>query len=427
MLFLVLVMFLFVGCVEVEEKGEIDEIENDVSVISVENKSIVAVDNIGVVVVDKNGGDTLSKNYAQDGDTIKKVISPIQISKSEKVQEGDLIISSGEYVIKDTNFKLRGNLIVNGTGKLIVQNSDLFFEQEYSQQFRVYIRDKARLEMKDVKLHTGGKWFNFQYEDLAHVVFNNVHGEDCCIPWHGASGDSEFFISDSTVGLTLSSNVKIVAVNSSLFFELVLTNVSGVFELPQGFKKKYDLSIGTLGNELGVMEIHAINSTFTDWGSTLDKNTNVTFVNSKMTIGLNAGSDWEKSNVVVQVADLKTKTYEDYFLVYDTNRLHLVNTFVRDWYPQAFNSAHVEIVDSDLADLQSNSGNAIIVVRNSVSSLAIARENVSYQFYDSTITGDVVAHDTAQIYLYDTKVDGVIKEVGGGKVFVDGKRYVSGR
>ena len=359
------------------------------------------------------------KNTNSQNDDIIRVDKRV-----EKKIEGDLIISSGEYVIKDTNFKLRGNLIVNGSGKLIVQNSALFFEQEYSQQFRVYIRDRGGLEMKDVELHTQGKWFNFQYEDGAHVVFKNVHGEDCCSPWHGASGDSEFFISDSTVGLTLSSNVRVAAANSNLFFELVLTNVSGIFELPQGYTEKYDLLIP---NENGVMKIDTVHSTFTDWGSTLDKNTNVTFVNSKMTIGINAGSDWEKSEVIVKVKDLKTKTYEDYVLDYDTNTLHLVHTFVRDWYPQAFNNARVEIEDSDLADLQSNSGNAIIVVRNSVSSLAIARENVSYQFYDSTIMGDVVAHDTAQIYLYDTKVDGVIKEVGGGKVFVDGKRYVSGR
>ena len=50
MLFLVLVMFLFVGCVEVEEKGEIDEIENDVSVISVENKKFGKKKSFGTII-----------------------------------------------------------------------------------------------------------------------------------------------------------------------------------------------------------------------------------------------------------------------------------------------------------------------------------------------------------------------------------------
>ena len=52
----------------------------------------------------------------------------------------------------------------------------------------------------------------------------------------------------------------------------------------------------------------------------------------------------------------------------------------------------------------------------------MAREKVTYKIYDSTITGEVVAHDDAAIYLYNTKVQGKIKEVGKWKIFVDGKR-----
>ena len=347
------------------------------------------------------------------------VLATPAVPKQEQNHIGDLIVSEGTKTIENTILTIKGNIFVNGTGTLIVKNSELIFDQEFSQQYRFYVQQNASLLFENVELDTKGKWFNFHYDGSPQVTFINVHGNDCCLPWHGSSENTRFTIEDSTVGLTLSQNVKIKADNSSLFFELVLTNVSGTFELPQEYREKYDLVIP---NQNGIMEIHVTNSTFTDWGSTLDRDTNITFVNSKMTIGINAGSDWQKPAPHVTVRDLKSETYLDYKLEFDTNHLHLVNTYVRDWYPQAFNHAVVEIDDSDLADLQFSSGDATIIVRNSVSSLAIARQNVTYKIYNSEITGDVVAHDDAEIYLYDTDVEGVIKEEGNGKVVVDGKR-----
>ncbi len=357
---------------------------------------------------------------------IKKIYEPQIISKEqpreeatafpkkEQIHNGDLIISEGTYFINNTKFTLNGNLIVNGTAKLLVTDSELYFQQEYNQQFRVYVSDRAAIHFENVKLITQGKWFNFQYEDNPKITFKKVWGEDCCIPWHGSGGNARFFITDSTIGLTLSQNVKVIAANSSLFFELVLANVTGTFELPQEYRKNYNL---TIPNEKGVMEIHATNSTFTDWGTTLDKYTNITFMNSKMTIGINAGADWQKPNPFVKAQNLKTKTYADHKLDIDTNHLHLINTFVRDWYPQAFNKATLEIEDSDLADLQWSGGEATLIVRRSSMMIAIAREHVTYEIYDSHIKQDVIAHDEAKIYLYNTTVEGQIKEIGKGKVY----------
>ncbi|HIH42904.1 TPA: hypothetical protein HA246_04635 [Candidatus Woesearchaeota archaeon] len=336
---------------------------------------------------------------------------------------GDLIVTNREHIINNTKFVIKGNIFVNGTGKLIVKDSELVFNQDFNQQFRVYIQDNAMLDFENVKLTTDGKWFNFQYNNNPQIKFKNVHGEGCCSPWHGSSDNVKFDIKESTVGLTLSQNVKVDAVESSLFFELVMTNTSGTFNLPKGHVDDYSLKIPN--NENNLMQIDVKNSEFTDWGTTLDKYTNITFVDSKMTIGINAGSDWERKesqNAYVKVSGLKTKTYPDFSLDFDTNKLRLINTFTRDWYPQAFNNATIEISDSDLADLQNYGGTSRAIVRNSNAMIAIARENVTYYFYDSIINQDVIAHDNANIYLYNTKVKGRILENGNGKVWVDGKR-----
>ena len=338
---------------------------------------------------------------------------------------GDLVVTNREHIINNTKFVIKGNIFVNGTGRLIVRDSELVFNQDYNQQFRVYIQDNAMLDFENVKLTTNGKWFNFLYNNNPQIKFKNVHGEDCCLPWHGSSDNSRFDIKESTVGLTLSQNVKIDAVDSSLFFELVMTNSTGTFNLPKGHVDDYTLKIPN--NENNLMQIAVKNSEFTDWGTTLDKYTDITFIDSKMTIGINAGSDWSRSesqNAYVKVSGLKTKTYDDFSLDFDTNKLHLINTFTRDWYPQAFNNATIEISDSDLADLQNYGGTSRAIVRNSNAMIAIARENVTYYFYDSVINQDAIAHDNANIYLYNTKVNGKLIEDGNGKVWVDGKRWI---
>jgi len=334
--------------------------------------------------------------------------------------DGTLIVDKGTYLVNSTKLTLNGNLIVNGTGELVVKDSELIFLQDYNQQYRVVVTEDASLLMENVKLSTGSKWFNFYYDKRAKATLNNVFGDDCCTPWHGSSDNATFLIKNSMIGLTVNQNVNVIAENSSLFFELVLANVSGTYTLPQGFMERYDLEI--VNNENAMIKISAKNSEFTDWGATLDKYTDITFRNSKMTIGINAGSDWSRPSPKVQVSGLKNKVYDDYPLEVDTNKLRLINTFVRDWYPQAWNGAQIEISNSDLADIANSGQDSTIIIRNSKASIATAREQVTYKFYDSAIEGDVIAHDDSKIYLYNTKVKGKMFETGNGMIFVNDER-----
>lgn len=335
---------------------------------------------------------------------------------------GDLVVTN-TMLINHSTALLKGNLIVNGTGRLIVKDSDIHFTQDYNQQYKFIATSNAKIDFENVRLYTGGKWFNLNYYDNATVDFKNVSGEDCCLPWHSSSNNATFHISDSTIGLTMSENVNIHAERSKMFIELVLTNVTGTFRLPKGHVDHFTLNIKN--SAASNIKLDISDSEFTSWGTTLDKHTNVTLVDTYITIGLNAGSDWKNNpSPTVKVSDLKAKNYSDYSLIYDTNRLRLVNTQVTSWYPQAWNNATVEISNSDLADVQFNGGTSTVIIRNSTASIAIAREKVTYRFYNSVIEQDVIAHDNSEIYLHNTTVKGQLIETGNGKIFIDGKRLV---
>jgi len=100
---------------------------------------------------------------------------------------------------------------------------------------------------------------------------------------------------------------------------------------------------------------------------------------------MNAGLGTEAPEEKIVLSGLKGKRY-DYFAVdYDTNHLELVNSTVTRWYPQVFGGSVLEISDSDLADLQWNGGDSVIIVRNCTVSIAYAMQEVDYYIYNSTI------------------------------------------
>ncbi len=346
----------------------------------------------------------------------------------EERHEGDLIVSEGTYLIEGTRFIIDGDIVVNGTGRLVVRDSELHFEQEHDSQYRLragswaspWNHGRAEVVFEDVKIFTGGKWMYFEYGPEARVEMDGVVPWDDNIPWHSAGGNSEIVVRDSVVGLTLNGNSSVEAEESDLFLELVFTNYSGVYTLPKGPVEEFDLEIG---NEEGAVRVRTRGCEFRGWGATLDCLANVTFVDSELTIGMNAGTWWGyEERPSVRASGLKAWRYEDFELLFDTNLLHLINTEVTGWHPQAFNGATVEVEDSDLADVRWSKQDSMVVVRRSTALMAFASENVTYEFHDSRINGDVTATEGSKIFLYNTFVKGEMREVGGGEIYVDGKR-----
>lgn len=65
----------------------------------------------------------------------------------------------------------------------------------------------------------------------------------------------------------------------------------------------------------------------------------------------------------------------------------------------------------------------MVTARSCSLEIAYAMQEVTYRIYDSTILGDVTAIDDFNIYLYNTRVEGSIAEIGNGQVFIDGEPY----
>lgn len=358
----------------------------------------------------------------QTQETMQPIDAPFQnpFTKLQgEVHQGDLVIENEIYEIIDKKFVLEGNLIIKDSGKVIIKNSELGFLQRYNNHYGIEVHDHSSLIMDNVKIKTNKKWLTANFNDYAEVTFNKVTSWDDNIPWYNARKDSKVSITESTIGITVSERTEVDAINSNLFFELIFDESQGEINFPIGYVKDFAMDVE---NGQGTYSISAKDTTL-KWGATLNKNSDITFTNTKLTLGINAGSS-NKKEPSIKVSDLKAKKYSDFTLNFDTNRIKLINTEVTSWYPQAFQEATLEITYSDLADLQWNSGNAHVIVRDSTSSMVFGRDNVQYDIYDSKIKGDIVATDNSKIYLYNTRVDGDLKEINSGEIYVDGKRWV---
>lgn len=352
----------------------------------------------------------------------QKIESAVPVYQNKIEFDQDLVISSGVREFSDAHLIFKGNVIVSGTGKLVISNARMDFRQGHNFHYYLYGKDNARIEFDNVYASTNGKWMLFDYRGDSSVKINNFSSKDSNVPWHGTGENAVLDVTNSKVGVTTWSNVTLRASDSDLFLELGFVSAKGTFKLPLGHVDEFKIEVPN--DEGDTLTVDVKNSTFRAWGTTLFRKSDITFVDTKITIGIDAGADWSiwpgPLDPYVKVADLKAKKYDDFELKYDTNMLRLINTEVTSWYPQAFRDATVEISNSDLADVSSNGQNARLIIRNSTAQIAVARESVTYEFYDSTIDGDVVAQDNGKIYLYNTKVGGVITQKDNGKVYVNG-------
>lgn len=334
--------------------------------------------------------------------------------------DGDWVISDYQ-LIENTLLNVNGRILLEGEGHLVLRNCYLNFEQEYNNQYGIQggsWEDEGvqKVDFKDVVFDSNGKWMYVWYLGSVDATYDNVKCRQLNIPWHMVAKNAKMTAHDTDIGITFADNGTMTASDSDLFIELVLRNCSGMYSLPLGDvdELSYEFEMGS-----STMSFETTGCSFREWGVTLDYLTDIRFTDTKLTIGLNAGTNPNGEIEPVVVSDLEAGETEYKELVFDSNIIELVDCNVVSWYPQAFNGAVVDISDSYLADVQWNSADSTIIVRDSTAYMAHAKENVTYVFYDSVINGDVTATDNSEIYLLNTDVKGKITETGGGVVFID--------
>jgi hypothetical protein len=336
--------------------------------------------------------------------------------------EGDLIVTD-VYEITDTLFTIDGSIIVQGDGKLIVNDSEIRFNQASNNQYHIEVGEwgsegSPEVYLDNVRLNTNGKWMYASYTGNTKLTIINCRYGGT--PWHSASMNTKITLRNSDIGLTVGNNVSLKAENCNLFLEYVLKNCSGTYTMPKGAVDSLDF-VFDMGKE--TLKVETTGCRFTAWGVTLDHDTDITYKDTEITIGMNAGTSPNEKIKHVKLSNLKAQRYDDFDVTCDTNHLHLINSKVVSWYPQVFNGLTLEVEDSDLADVQWNGSNSTVIVRDCTASIAYAKDNVTYRFVDSTIQGEVTATQNSVIYLNNTNVRGKIYEYDNGQVFIDGAPY----
>lgn len=338
--------------------------------------------------------------------------------------DGDWIITDYQ-IIEDTMLDIDGSIRLEGDGHLVLRNCYMNFQQDFNNEHHIQggsWEDEGvqKIDFKDVIIDSNGKWMYVWYLGSVEASYDNVKCKELNIPWHMVAKNAKLTAHDTDIGITFADNGTMTASDSDLFIEMVLRNCSGEYSLPLGSVEElsYEFDMGS-----STMSFDTTGCSFREWGVTLDYLTDIRFVDSKLTIGLNAGTNPSGEIEPVVVSGLKAQEYDYLELVFDSNIIELMECDVVSWYPQAFNGATVDVSDSYLADVQWNSADSIMIVRNCTAYMAFAKENVTYVFYDSVINGEVTATENSMIYLVNTEVKGKTTEKNNGKVFIDEEPY----
>ena len=350
-------------------------------------------------------------------------VAPSNYPKTMSVSE-DWVVEDYQLV-EETLITLDADLIVKGEGKLVLRDCYLNITMDFNKEHHIRVgnwgsEESPELVLENVHIDTNYIWMNAALTGRSKTRYVNVTYKDPNMPWHGMSSNAELDVINSGIGVTCEGNATVRALNSNVFFELMFNDINGIYKMPRGYLEEQDYVVAS-GNDRMVIE--TTGCTFRDWGVTLDFNTNITFVDTRITIGMNVGLGVAPPEDTVYLSGLKSGFYDFFEVDYHTNHLTLVNSEVTYWYPQAWDGAIVEITDSDLADLQWNGGDSQVTVRNSRLHMAFAMHNVTYRIYNSTIWGEVSAIEDSTIYLYDTYVEGSIFERENGQVFIDDDPY----
>ncbi len=323
----------------------------------------------------------------------------------------DLTLVTGQREYNNVTLKMMGNITLNDKTELLLHDVDLYFQEDYDNQYALTVLGNGHLILRNVNIFTNGKKINFDYYDTAIINLSNVHSEEISTPWHSALNSVEVSINDSVVGMTLAENSKFKAERSDLFLEPMLKNVQKTITFPQGYRKKYDLALDMAGK---VLTINTIDSTFKHWGVRLDRNTDITLVDGNITVGFNSYHG-------AKIYDLKNGWYNDSTFIIDDNKFHSKNTFVNGWYVRSQDEATIKVWNSELIDVNFNSPGSTLLIYNTTTGLVRAVDKAHYEFYGSRIERGIVAVKDATISLKDTEILGNITQLAGGEVTVSMK------
>ncbi len=329
-----------------------------------------------------------------------------------KVVNEDPIILQGNNILEivDTYYVHQNNITLRDNAQLVIRDSLVLHQKEFAFQYSLIAEGNSTVTVENSEIGnscTGSLNWNF-FETSSLVARNVSHYE--CNTWNFLSGESVISVNNwPYIGATVCDNSDVIAENShNMEIEMCFPEGSTIDTvLPAeisdfSFSGEDDATIG--------FNLRILNSSIDGWGINLLPGSSITIRDTPaVTVGIIVGLPWTNQTVVLD--DLGRKLYEDRTWDIVDATLHLINTNVYGWEPNAFASNILVIRNSDVSG-SSTGNNATIVYENSTMGQVVAGENIDFTVRDSIVTGDVIATDNGRITLINSVVGSPPAEEG---------------
>lgn len=302
-----------------------------------------------------------------------------------------------------------GNIEISG--KLVIKNSLVFWDQTQHQETRLQIKDGGSLEItSSYAFSTNEYWFHWEFEDGSTVVMDNFVGD----PWTSVNGAVNFTSKNySTVKLTVQKETAGSSINIQNAHHVWLT-----LYLPDGKHEMHFPRLQTWQdwNLSGIWpdtEFTIQDSYIFEQDIALTNNTHVTAVDA--VDGLNVGWTVSKTSggfITCVLEDLGEPNndegvmYENktWSLPCNDSSLTLINSKLKGAFPVMWGNVNLRVYNSNLVDPTHVGGGGTFEIYDSVIDNLTAKGGGRIYVENSVIRYDVEIEADSSVYFYSEDV-----------------------
>lgn len=262
-----------------------------------------------------------------------------------------IIINDGVLNVKNADFNLDGNIMINNSGKALIDSSSVNFLQHYIYQYAIVATDSGYFSMTNSSSRFNGYPINLNLQKSARLYMDNVVHEDwitavifengnvvlnnvgICGEWlfdHSAYAEFHntrtlltwYFLGDSSyIDFTFPPGDTVYG----FYFDSTLSNISGI-----NYHVEIDSAVDCM------------------WAAIPLKGSDVTIRDSELRV---TGLMFEGVDSFDVSGLVNGLHYNDYLLPIADRNYHLINTSVQTWNLYPFDSSYVHLTSSIFGEL----------------------------------------------------------------------------
>ena len=338
---------------------------------------------------------------------------------SNYVLNKEPLILSGEQKLEiiKTKYIQKNDIVLSGNAQLIIRDSYFSHEGDGAQAFGLTAYDNSSIIIENSKLKTSD-WIDWFFYDNSKLVYNKSKIK-VGNPWGSFWGNSSLLVLGSSFGGTIYDNTKFHIKDSPNVFIEIYVFKDQVIDESNLKPGKIDKFVFPNKGEVNInYSIIVENSNIDYWGVGLGPGGTMTLRDSrKINICMPLGNHY--LNETIYFDNLrKDVIYEDRIIEYIDSRLTLKDVSTKGWCTSAHNNNTLYVSNSDIDDINHNSGNGRMYYEKVISDIAITTDNNYLEIKNSVINGDVIAKGNSTIILINTKVKGNILKKDNGRILI---------